>query len=174
MRRYSNLMIIIHWVTALLVVAAWFTAEGGPQVRSNPPFLHFILGIAVLLLVIPRLVARWMGGAPAVEDTQGPLMNLAAKAGHSILYLLLIALPLTGWYAASRLGIKLSFLGIDLPSIASPVNGAPGLLAELHENGGTLILILAGLHALIALWHQFILRDGTLSRMSLLQGEPRK
>ena len=79
----------------------------------------------------------------------------------------LIALPITGWYAASRMGVSVSFLGLHLPSIAAPVQGRPGVIAELHENGGTFILILAGLHALMAIWHQFVMRDGTLRRMSL-------
>jgi cytochrome b561 len=165
MRRYSSLTIAIHWLTALFVLAAWFTAEGGPNVRSNPPLLHFTLGLAVLLLVVPRLLARWMGATPRGEDPQSRWLELAARLGHSVLYLLLIALPLSGWYAASHLGIPVSFLGIGVPSLTAPVQGAPGLIAELHENGGTVILILAGLHALIALWHQFILRDGVLGRM---------
>jgi len=168
MRRYSLIMIAIHWAIALLVLAAWFTAHGGPQVRSNPPILHFTLGLAVLLLMIPRLLARWVGGVPRREDQEGSWINLSARAGHIILYVFLIGLPLTGWYAASRLGVSVSFLGISLPSIAAPVQGDPGLIAEMHETGGTLILVLAGLHALIALWHQFILRDGTLRRMSPL------
>jgi len=84
-----------------------------------------------------------------------------------LLYLLLIGLPITGWYAASRMGMPVSFLGVELPAIASKVQGRPGLIAKLHENAGTFILILAGLHALMAVWHQFVLRDGTLQRMSL-------
>lgn len=166
MPRYSKLMIALHWITALLILAAWFTGEGGRQVRANPPLLHFSLGLTVLVLTIPRLIARFAGGAPRIEDTQGPWLNLAAKVGHGVFYVFLIGLPLSGWYAASQIGVPISFFGIGLPSIAAPVQGPPGLLAELHETGGTLILILAGLHALIALWHQYILRDGTLRRMS--------
>ena len=67
MHRYSRLMIAIHWLTAVLVLAAWLTAEGGREARSNPPLLHFTFGIAVLLLV-PRLVALLMGGAPNAPE----------------------------------------------------------------------------------------------------------
>lgn len=48
------------------------------------------------------------------------------------------------------------------------MQGAPGGIADLHETGGTLILWLAGLHALIAIWHQFALNDRTLERMNPL------
>ncbi len=166
--RYSKGMIAIHWVTAVLVVAAWFTAEGGKRVLENPPLLYFSLGLAVLALVVPRLILRIAGQAAPAPDRDRPWLALAAGIGHALLYAFLIGLPLSGWYAASRLGVAVSFLGIGLPAIAAPVQGAPGLIAEIHENAGTVILYLAGLHALMAGWHHFILRDGTLRRMSPL------
>lgn len=168
MRRYSQIMIAIHWLTAVLVLIAWFTAVSGRHVRTEPSYVHFTVGLAVLLLVVPRLIARWLGAAPDVEYPQNGWLNLAARVGHAVLYLFLIALPLSGWYAASRLGVPVSFFGIALPSLAVPVQGAPGEIADLHETGGTLILWLAGLHVVIAIWHQFVLRDGTLQRMNPL------
>lgn len=87
----------------------------------------------MLLLVIPRLLARWLGGMPWIEDPQKPWLDLAACAGRSHLYVLLVALPLSGWYAASRIGASVSFLGIDLPSLTASVQGAPGEIADLHE-----------------------------------------
>ena len=164
--RYPTSMIVIHWLTALLVLGAWLTAEGGRKVIENPPLLHFALGVAVLVLVLPRLILRLVGAAPAATKQNGWLM-IAAKVGHGLLYLLLIALPISGWYAASRLGVSISFFGLQLPAITSAVQGRPGLIADLHENAGNIILYLAALHAVMALWHQFILRDGTLKRMSL-------
>jgi cytochrome b561 len=164
--RYSKSMIVIHWVTALAVLGAWLTSTGGRHMAENPPLLHFSLGLAVLALVVPRLILRVAGEAPDA-DVQGGWLAVVAKAGHALLYLFLIALPLTGWYAASRLGVPVSFFGLHLPAIAAQVQGSPGLIADLHENAGTLILYFAGLHALMAIWHQFVLRDGTLQRMSL-------
>ncbi len=164
--RYSKSMVVIHWLTAVLVLGAWLTAAGGREVVRNPPVLHFALGMTVLVLVFPRLILRLVEGAPAA-DTQHGWLAIGAKVGHGLLYLLLIALPITGWYAASRMGVAISFLGVQLPAIASKVQGHPGLIAELHENAGTFILVLAGLHALMALWHQFVRRDGTMQRMSL-------
>ena len=167
-RRYSKGMITIHWATAVLVVAAWFTAEGGRRVVDNPPLLHFTLRLAVLALMVPRLILRVAGQTPLALEERRPWLATAAKIGHALLYAFLIGLPLSGWYAASRLGVSITFLGIGLPGIAAPVQGAPGLIAEIHENAGTLILYLAGLHALIAGWHHIVLRDGTLRRMSPL------
>ena len=65
--RYSASMIVIHWLTALLVLGAWFTAEGGRKVAENPPLLHFSLGLAVLALMLPRLVLRVAGRTPEAD-----------------------------------------------------------------------------------------------------------
>lgn len=164
--RYSRSLVVIHWVTALAVLGAWLTAEGGREVVRNPPLLHFWLGLAVLVLVVPRLILRLAEPGPEAGPRHGWLA-IGATLGHGLLYLLLIALPLTGWYAASRMGVSVPIFGLHLPAIAATVQGRTGLIAELHENGGTFILILAGLHALMAIWHQFVLHDGTLRRMSL-------
>ena len=61
----------------------------------------------------------------------------------------------------------MQFLGLHLPSLTAPIQGRPGAIAEFHESAGSIILLLAGLHALAAIWHQFVLRDGSLRRMSL-------
>ena len=163
--RYPASLIVIHWLTVILVLGAWLTAESGREIIENPPLLHFAFGLAVLALVLPRLVLRLIGAAPDASG-QGWLTT-AAKGGHVVFYLLLIALPMTGWYTASRMGVPVTVFGWGLPALTAPVQGPPGLIAELHENAGTIILVLAGLHAAMALWHQFILRDGTLRRMSL-------
>jgi cytochrome b561 len=166
MSRYSKTMMVLHWLMAVLIVAAWFTSEGGRHVRDNPPILHFWLGLSVLVLLVPRLVARLVGGTPVSEAPQRPLLDLAARAGHWVLYALMIGLPITGWYTAGLLGVPVTFFGLGLTSLAAPVQGAPGWIAEIHETGGTVLLWLAGIHAALAVWHQVVLRDGTLTRMS--------
>ncbi len=163
--KYSTLMIAIHWLTAILVVTAYLLSEGGPRVRTDPPLWHFVCGIAVLVLVFPRLIARLLGGAPPAQDAGSALLNKAVKLGHGALYLLLLAVPLTGWYAVSRLGVRVDLFGWTLPPIAAAVKGDIGLVANVHQIGGNVILILAGMHAAMGLWHQFIRHDHTLERM---------
>jgi cytochrome b561 len=163
--RYSKSIVVIHWASAIAVLGAWLSAEGGRKIVQDPPLLHFTLGLAVLVLVLPRLILRLIGPEPEPVARTGWLA-LGAKIGHGALYLLLIGLPLTGWYVASQMGVQVSFAGLPLPALTAPVQGRPGLIAELHENAGNLILILAGAHALMAIWHQFVLHDGALRRMS--------
>ncbi|WP_316979654.1 cytochrome b [Shumkonia mesophila] len=165
-QRYTNTLIVLHWLTALCVVVAWFLGEGGRHIRENPPIWHFAFGLAVLVLLVPRLVARLVGGAPPPEPHDAPLLRLAAKVGHATLYAFLIAMPLSGWYAASALGVPVTLWGVTLPALTAPVPQPPGLVAELHSNGGTVLLVLAGLHGLMALYHHFVLKDDTLRRMT--------
>ncbi len=164
--RHPRPLIILHWLTALLVVAAYLLSEGGPRIRVDPPTWHFATGFLVLLLVIPRLALR--ATAKPLPPVQGssPQAELAAKAMAGLLYLLLIAVPLGGWYAMSRLGLSFTVAGFTVPALAQHVQGPPGALAELHQVGGNALLVLAGLHALAGFWHHFRLKDDTLRRMS--------
>jgi len=163
---YSKSMIVLHWTTAVFVFVAYLLSEGEQRVRDAPPMLHFAFGLAVLLLVVPRLISRALGGAPPLERAGGIWLTRAAKWGHGALYLLLIAVPVTGSYAASRLGVQRSIFGFTLPHIAAAVDGEPGLLAELHPLGGNILLVLAAAHAAMALWHHFVRHDNTLRRMT--------
>jgi cytochrome b561 len=155
----------MHWATAAAVLGAYFLSDGGEDIRTDPPYLHFIFGMTVLALVLPRLLARALGGAPKTPVGGTKWINAAARLGHATLYLLLIAVPITGWYAVGRLGISLSILGAPLPMLTQSVKGDPGFVADLHQYGGNAILIIAGLHATMAFWHQFVIKDNTLARM---------
>ena len=59
--RYSKSIGVIHWVSAIAVLGAWLSAEGGRKIVQDPPILHFTLGLAVLALVLPRLILRLAG-----------------------------------------------------------------------------------------------------------------
>ena len=89
----------------------------------------------------------WWGYVERWQRRAIPLA-VAAGAGHALLYALLIALPLSGWYAASQMGVGVQFLGVHLPALTAPLQGRPGIVAEFHESAGSLILLLAGLMVL--------------------------
>ncbi len=163
--RYSIPLLILHWTTAVLVLLAYFTSEGGAKVRHDPQTLHVIWGLSVLLLTLPRLLVRWIVGVPPAVEPTTKRMGHWARMGHAIMYCLLLAVPVLGWITLSRLGWNIEFLGLRLPWLVPSIPGDPGVIATLHQVGGNLLLILAGLHACVALWHQFWLRDRLLQRM---------
>jgi cytochrome b561 len=147
---YSGLQIALHWLIAILILVAWLSAEGAEEAieaiekGGTAGFVpHVAFGLAILAAVVVRLVIRLSRGAPAALGAPGSLAVKAADWGHRLLYLLMIAVPLGG--------ISIWFLGMD--------NG------EIHGFFANVLLIVALGHALMALYHQYVLKDGLLRRM---------
>eukprot|EP01032_Pedospumella_encystans_P025624 gene25624-28954_t len=93
-------------------------------------------------------------------------MQMAAHAGHFLLYVLMIAIPLSGWLMSSAKGVPTVWFGVlPIPDLIGKDKALGRSLAELHEalNIGLLVLI-AG-HAAAAFFHHFFHKDDTLRRM---------
>lgn len=133
--------------------------------RDADRHLHETLGTTVFLLVIARVLWR------LVDDRPDPApvarwMGAASRIVQGLLYVLLFAVPMTAIAGAWLEGHALAYLG-GL-QIASPIPASHDLgavLAEIHGWLGDTLLWLAGLHAVAALYHQFVLRDGVLRSM---------
>ena len=170
-QRYGRVAQLLHWATAILVLAAFLYGPGGPEARvyaTSRDFdrhLHETLGSTVLLLVIVRVVWRRFDSRPDPAPVNR-WMGWAARAVQVALYVLLFAVPLSAILGAWLEGHSLGYLGglsIDPPFPPSHQLGAS--IATLHTWLGDAILWIAGLHALAALFHQFILKDGVLATM---------
>ncbi|OYD85215.1 cytochrome b [Azospirillum brasilense] len=168
--RYDGVMLFLHWSVALLILVAFAIAQGrglvprGPE-RTALMDLHRSLGVLVLALVALRMVWRAVSSPPMPADT-APLLLLAAKAGHLALYVLMIAVPLAGLLMTQAHGHPVALFGVfTLPTLVGENHAFGDTLEKLHELFGTAIIVLAGLHAAAALVHQYVLKDGTLSRM---------
>ena len=163
--RYSKFMATLHWLTAALLILAYVTSEGNLNTHSDAPTVHVLLGLSVLTLTLPRLFGRLLRGVPSPLDTLFKRWTRMAGIGHATLYMFLFAVPLTGWITLSRLGLNVERFGLILPLLTAPVAGEPGLIAAVHQFGGNLLMGTAAVHAALALWHFFWLRDKTLQRM---------
>ncbi|NUB05776.1 cytochrome b [Azospirillum sp. Vi22] len=169
--RYDGVMLFLHWSVALLILVAFAIAQGrglvprGPE-RTTLMDLHRSLGVLVLALVALRMVWRAVSPPPPMPADTAPLLLLAAKAGHLALYALMIAVPLAGVTMTQAHGHPVTFFGLfTLPTLVGENHAFGDILEKLHELLGTAIIVLAGLHAVAALVHQYVLKDGTLSRM---------
>jgi cytochrome b561 len=147
---YSGIQISLHWLVAILIVVAWFTGEGGKAAMKvvekggTAGFVpHVAIGLAILALVVTRLLLRLGRGTPAAPGEPGSLAVLASDWGHRLIYLLMLAVPLGG--------LCTYFLGLDV--------------GDLHELGANVLMVVILGHALMALYHQYVLKDGVLSRM---------
>ena len=168
--RYDTLQITLHWVTLILIVwLAWLGLSmtdlplSPDKVRTYA--LHKSLGLTVLGLTIIRLL--WRGFARTPPAIPGPRWQvLAAKAGHAGLYLLLIALPLSGWLYNSASNFPLQWFGqFNLPALVDADKATKAFAHELHETLFWVLMALVAVHALAALWHHYGQRNDTLRRM---------
>ena len=148
---YSRLQIALHWLIAILILAAWVTHEGmgrllEARIESGvlTPNPHAILGLAVFVLVLIRVIVRHRQGTPGPVPGSSAIAEAAALWGHRLLYLLMILTPIGGaitWFG-----------GIEA-------------LGEGHELFGNALMIVALGHAVVAILHQLVLKDGTMTRM---------
>lgn len=168
---YGAAAMAFHWLTAVLVVVAFTLGPGGSETRVYSAAgdvdrqWHELLGLTVLLLTILRLLWKGFVGAPTLPPSPR-WMHVASKAVQGILYVLLLLAPLTAISGAWLEGHPLTpaFFGDIAPPIAK--NHPSGArIAELHTWLGDAILWVAGLHAVAALFHHFVLRDGVLLAM---------
>jgi cytochrome b561 len=168
---YSPPALVLHWLMAILIAAAFFIGlylHGLPLSPWKFKLIswHKWIGISVLALVVLRILVRLTGKAPPLPSHMSRLEQGAAHLGHLVLYLLMIAVPLTGWAMSSAYGIPVVFLGrFRLPDLISvdPVL-APQLMLLHAWLNWTLAALVVG-HVLVALKHHFIDRDGLLDRM---------
>jgi cytochrome b561 len=127
---------------------------------------HKWIGISVLLLFMPRLLVRFWKRPPA--DLPAPAwQQRIAHLTHILLYLLILAVPLTGWLMSSAKGFTVVYLGVlPLPDLAGKDKDLGELLTLAHKALNIGLLTLVALHVAGALKHHVIDRDNTLRRMS--------
>ena len=175
--RYDVLSRGFHWLTAIAVTIAFILGPGGfgrlmrqgidPASRSAIVW-HESLGILILVLTVLRL--GWVAVRPAAPQfPMAAWMKQAARLMHIALWLLLLALPATAFLALGGEGHPLTLLGgvrVDrLPFIAGSSIARLADWGDVHQFLGDAIMWLAGLHAVAAIFHHVVLRDGVLSAM---------
>ena len=172
--RYGAVAQVFHWLTAILVVAAYFMGPGGSEQHVYASAMDFTrqthetLGITVFALVLLRFLWRLMDTAPE-DPPMKPWMRYSARLVHVVLYGLLIAIPVSAIVGAWLEGHPLTLWGFgNIGPMLSPAHDVGLSLASLHTTLGDIILWVAGLHAGAALFHHFFLRDSVL--LSMLPG----
>ncbi|WKC36064.1 cytochrome b [Ectopseudomonas chengduensis] len=169
--RYGSLSIGLHWLMLILIAVVYACIElkgnfpKGSETRELLKQWHFMLGLSVFALVWLRLLARALSPIPAIEPPPPTWQALPAKLMHLALYALMIGAPLAGWLILSAAGKPIPFFGLELPALIGPDKELAGQIKELHELAGTAGYWLIGLHAIAGLYHHYVARDNTLTRM---------
>ena len=192
--RYTKTAVVLHWLIAIAIFGmfalGWYMSDlpkEAPKQMAYDLFdwgiytwqlaeeasprtfyfnLHKSIGITILALIIIRIMWRIFHKPPPLLSSYKAWERKLATGTHHLLYLLMVALPVSGLIMAtySKYGVKwfgLSFIkGLDNTPMRK-------VFEEAHELIGVIILVMLILHIVGALKHKFIDKDDTLKRMSL-------
>jgi len=168
--RYHPLSAALHWLMFILIAVALVAIQVREEIPKGEPLrdtlksVHMLAGQLVFLFVLVRLALRLALKAPAALP--GPRWQTgSAHLVHLVLYLMMLGLPLSGVLFYQAGGRDVSFFGMLLPQLIAPNPELKSSIKEIHETVGEAIYFVVGFHVLAALWHHFIVKDGTMLRM---------
>lgn len=169
--RYSRTGRALHALMAVLILGnLWLglsLEDISPISRKFAAFSwHKLIGLIALALLLARLLWRWRTAAPPLPAAMPAWQQRAARAGHGLLYLLMLAVPLSGWLYHSASGLKLRWFGwLALPNLIDANPAWKPVLQTCHVALCWTFMLVLLLHVLAALKHHFLDRDLPLSRM---------
>ena len=160
-----------HWLIVLLLLAQGTVGllmgdmARGPDKIAVYAF-HKSVGLTILALALARLLWRLYAGRPAPVPGTPTWQERAASAMHGALYVLLFAVPLSGWVMNSAAGFPLQWFGLfNLPAIVGKDHDLHELAEGIHELLFWALVALVVAHAAAAFYHHLFQRDATLARM---------
>lgn len=172
MLRFTKTAMLLHWLVAALIVAAFMLGTVMVDIPGLTPTKlkyfswHKWLGVTVLALVAVRLLWRLTHAAPAYPAAMPSWQKGAAHALHGLLYLLMFAIPVSGYFYSLAAGVPVVYLGVlPLPVLMDPSPEWKGVLKQVHYALNMTLLAAFALHLGAALKHHFIDKDGVLKRM---------
>lgn len=170
-RSWGSVSRALHWIIVLLIINQWvigMRADSLPLGLAKLQALawHKSFGITILGLAVVRLVWRWMNPVPDLSAETKPWERVLARISHLLLYVLIFALPLTGWIMSSAKNFPVSWFKLfQLPDLVAPNESLFQQMRDLHHTLFAVLVAVAALHAAGALKHHFIDRNDVLRRM---------
>jgi cytochrome b561 len=168
---YGSVAKFLHWSIVILIIAQYVIIESAEEMADGPGkletiALHKSIGMLVFGLALVRIAWRFLNGRDPSPVPMPHAQRVAAATGHGLLYVLILAQPLTGWIMSSAGGHPTSFFGLfEFPMLAAENHDAHEFYEEVHESVFLVLVTVAALHALAALFHHFVRKDDTLRRM---------
>ncbi len=170
--RYDRTTIALHWIVAIGVIAQWLGAHTidwfpkGPY-RVDVRSLHILIGVLLIGIVAYRIYWRVRHGTRIANDS-ALAWSVLTKGVHYLMIALLVAILILGLFNTWVRGDDIFGL-FHLPKFGSYAAEARHQLSErvvdLHRLAANALLIVAGGHAAVGLFHRFVLRDSVLQRM---------
>ena len=169
--RWGHVSQLLHWlIVVLIVVLAWLGLTMADLPTSPHKIrlyaLHKSIGLTLLALVLLRLLWRAYTGAPRPLPGTPRWQERVASLTHFALYVLLLAIPLSGWLFNSAAGFPLQWFGVaNLPALSGRDAALRELSGTWHELLFWTLVVLALVHAAAAIYHHVFQHDATLARM---------
>lgn len=169
---WGSLAKFFHWATVVLILVQGTIGLVMVELPKRPSAIpvysfHKSLGMTILAVAVLRLLWRAFDPRPAPPAGMPAWQTLAARYGHALLYVLVFAVPLSGWWFDSTTGLRpLYWFGLfHIPPLGGADPTYKNFAAETHESLFWLLMLVAAGHAVAAIWHQWIDRDDVLRRM---------
>ena len=166
--RYHPLLVSLHWLTVLLVFAAFGLGKfmsGQPNEAAKIPLLaaHMALGLITLLVIIVRFIARLRLPKPAHASTGNALLDKIGEVVHYALYLLVLLMSISGMSLSMQAGLTPIVFGGS--GTALPADFYAFSARLLHGFVAPALFLLILLHVGAAFYHQLVLKDNLLAHM---------
>ena len=162
---------LLHWSMAAMVIGQFFLGVAMIAALSYYPLLlaiHRVLGIAILIFAVVRLVNRLRHHPPAFLATMSPLERKVSTWSERLMYALLVAQPLVGWAMLSAADSPVTLVGpVHLPGIAPHGIALYAVLRTAHTVLAYLLFATFTAHICAVVFHTVGLRDGLLRRMTI-------
>jgi cytochrome b561 len=172
MQRYSLPAIVLHWLIALLIIGTFTLGLVMTDIPGLTPTKlryfswHKWAGVTVLLLAALRLLWRLRRTPPSYPATMPAWQGRAAHGLHGLLYLLMFAVPLSGYFYSLAAGVPVVYFGLfPLPVLIEANPGLKPVLGALHYWLNMGLAALVAMHVLAAFKHVLVDRDGIMGRM---------
>lgn len=169
--RWGPVSQALHWLIVILILVMAYLGLTMVDLPTTPHkvfvyMLHKSVGISILALVVLRLGWRLYAGTPGTLPGIPTWQSRIASLTHAALYVLLFALPISGWVVNSASGFPLRWFNLlNLPAIAGKSEALHATAREVHELLFWTLAVLALVHTAAAIYHHLFQRDETLARM---------
>ncbi len=162
----------LHWLIAALaviVISLGWAIAGAP--RNTPTrdlllLLHRSVGLTILAVMLFRFAWRWSHPAPPLPASVARLERILAHSTHFVLYVVFIAMPLSGYINAAAAHHPVNLFGlVAIPPLLAENNRLSQVAIAIHLVGQYALYVFVALHVLGAMVHAIVWRDGVLARM---------
>lgn len=169
--RYTRTAIALHWLMAVMIIAALTLGTVLGEMAFSPLKLKLIswhkwLGVTVFGVILVRLVWRLTHTPPPLPVGTAAWQSRLSAVVHGLLYGLLVVIPVSGWLYSSSAGVPTVWLGVvPLPDLLPRDEALAETLKTVHVWLNWSLLGLVSAHTVAALHHHYALKDGLLRRM---------